>query len=132
MDDCVYPQSLNFLVYEQGSKGRAEKSHLSLRRKFPNKSSLLTVMRARCLWLGRVSLIEIWIVNWDGLVKFLQRAGRGTICIELRLLELGKYNFHSCCVRLSAWALCMMYLWIAWSIFLLASDTHFYSCRFHF
>ena len=61
-------------------------------------------MRARCLWLGRVSLIEIWIVNWDGLVKFLQRAGRGTICIELRLLELGKYNFHSCCVRLSSWA----------------------------
>ena len=34
---------------------------------------------------GRESLIEIWTVNWDGLVKSLQRAGNGNICIELRL-----------------------------------------------
>ena len=87
-------------------------------------------MRPQCLWAGRVSLIEIWIVNWDGLVNFLQREERHAAYLHrVKIVEMGKYNFQ---LMSDCPSVCMMYIWIAWSGFLLASDTHFCSCRFPF
>lgn len=65
----------------RGRIGRAEQSQLSLHQfteKNP-KQKQFTDSNEGSVFVataGRESLIEIWTVNWDGLVKFLRR-GRG-------------------------------------------------------
>ena len=63
----------------RGRKGRAEKSQLGLHQfteKNP-KQKQFTDSNEGSVFVAivesRESLIEIWIVNWDGLVKFLHR-----------------------------------------------------------